>query len=129
MLVGAEVVPPYHHLLPACYPNGTVTAVAIKVESVATLDSTWLTLRDQSCRPVHSDDRFAFFTFTVDSCGTTRKVRSPVCSGFENLKVTKKKCLAFQFAEDYIIYENQISQSFNPRKGPTFAGPADSKYR
>lgn len=69
---------PLHCLLTACHPNGTVTAVAVKVESVPSLDPKWLTLKDQSCKSVHGDDRFAFFTFTVDSCGTTRKVSGPV---------------------------------------------------
>lgn len=58
----------------ACYPNGTVTTMAVKVESVPSLEPSWLTLKDRSCKPEHSSDRFAFFTFTVDSCGTTRKV-------------------------------------------------------
>lgn len=62
------------HLPPVCYPNGTVTALAVKVESVPSLEPSWLTLRDQACKPVYSDDRFAYFSFSVDSCGTTRKV-------------------------------------------------------
>lgn len=36
--------------------------------------------------------------------------------------------MTFQFSDDYIIYENQIGQSFNPRKGQ-FPGPVDSKYK
>lgn len=55
-----------------------MTVVAVKVDSVPSLDPKWLTLKDQACKPVHDDDRFAFFTFTVDSCGTTRKVSGPV---------------------------------------------------
>lgn len=57
-----------------CYPNGTMTALAVKVESVPNLIPSWLTLKDQSCKPVSSDDRFAYFSFSVDSCGTTRTV-------------------------------------------------------
>lgn len=64
----------YSHILPECYPNGTMTALAVKVESVPTLIPSWLTLKDQSCKPVFSDDRFAYFSFSVDSCGTTRRV-------------------------------------------------------
>ncbi len=64
-------------LLPSeCYPNGTMTALAVKVESVPNLIPSWLTLKDQSCKPVSSDDRFAYFSFSVDSCGTTRTVSS-----------------------------------------------------
>uniref|UniRef100_A0A3Q2YR75 Zona pellucida protein AX 1 n=1 Tax=Hippocampus comes TaxID=109280 RepID=A0A3Q2YR75_HIPCM len=57
---------------PLCYPNGTITALAAKVESVPNLIPGWLTLKDKSCKPFFSDDRFAYFSFGVDSCGTTR---------------------------------------------------------
>uniref|UniRef100_A0A3Q4AHM8 ZP domain-containing protein n=1 Tax=Mola mola TaxID=94237 RepID=A0A3Q4AHM8_MOLML len=59
-------------LTTTCYPNGTMTALAVKVESVPNLIPSWLTLKDQSCKPVFSDDRLAYFSFNVDSCGTTR---------------------------------------------------------
>ena len=58
-----------------CYPNGTVTALAVKVESVRNLNPKYLTLSDQSCKPVFSNDRFAFFSFNLNSCDTTRTVR------------------------------------------------------
>uniref|UniRef100_A0A8C8CZ19 Zona pellucida protein AX 1 n=1 Tax=Oncorhynchus tshawytscha TaxID=74940 RepID=A0A8C8CZ19_ONCTS len=58
-----------------CYANGTVTALAVKVESVSNLNPEYLTLRDQSCKPAFSNDRFAFFSFKLNSCGTTRTVR------------------------------------------------------
>uniref|UniRef100_A0A3B5QNU9 Uncharacterized LOC102233503 n=1 Tax=Xiphophorus maculatus TaxID=8083 RepID=A0A3B5QNU9_XIPMA len=60
--------------LTECFPNGTMTALALKLESVPLLNPSQLTLADPSCGPVHSDDRYAFFVFTVNSCGTTRKV-------------------------------------------------------
>lgn len=63
-----------YRLQPDCYTNGTMTALAVKVESVPNLVPSWLTLKDESCKPVSSDDRFAYFSFTVDSCGTTRVV-------------------------------------------------------
>uniref|UniRef100_A0A3Q2XLB2 Zona pellucida protein AX 1 n=1 Tax=Hippocampus comes TaxID=109280 RepID=A0A3Q2XLB2_HIPCM len=59
---------------PLCYPNGTITALAAKVESVPNLIPGWLTLKDKSCKPFFSDDRFAYFSFGVDSCGTTRTI-------------------------------------------------------
>lgn len=51
-----------------------MTAVAAKVEAMRQLVPGSLTLRDTSCKPVFSDDRFAYFSFSVDSCGTTRTV-------------------------------------------------------
>lgn len=61
-----------------CFPNGTMTALAVKLESVPSLDPSELTLRDSSCGPVYSDERYAYFVFTVNSCGTTRKVMQTV---------------------------------------------------
>lgn len=54
-----------------------MTAVAVKVESQHNLVPGSLTLKDTSCKPVFSDDRFAYFSFSVDSCGTTRTVSEP----------------------------------------------------
>uniref|UniRef100_A0A3B5KX62 ZP domain-containing protein n=1 Tax=Xiphophorus couchianus TaxID=32473 RepID=A0A3B5KX62_9TELE len=54
--------------LTECFPNGTMTALALKLESVPLLNPSQLTLADPSCGPVHSDDRYAFFVFTVNSC-------------------------------------------------------------
>uniref|UniRef100_A0A665WBA8 Zona pellucida protein AX 1 n=1 Tax=Echeneis naucrates TaxID=173247 RepID=A0A665WBA8_ECHNA len=58
--------------LSTCHPNGTITALAVKVESVPNLDPSLLTLKDTSCKPTFSDARFAHFAFAADSCGTTR---------------------------------------------------------
>ncbi|XP_064868630.1 zona pellucida sperm-binding protein 2-like [Oncorhynchus nerka] len=46
----------------------------MKVESAPVLNPGQLTLSDPACGPTYSDDRFAYFHFTVNSCGTTRKV-------------------------------------------------------
>lgn len=54
-----------------------MTAWAVKVESLRNLVPSSLTLRDPSCKPDFSDDRFATFSFSVDSCGTTRTVSVP----------------------------------------------------
>ncbi|XP_053737532.1 zona pellucida sperm-binding protein 2-like [Synchiropus splendidus] len=72
--------------LAECLSNGTMTALAIKVESVPSLDPRQLTLSDPSCGPTYSDDRHAYFVFTGDSCGTTRK-----------------------FLSNAMVYENEIS--------------------
>ncbi|XP_056284891.1 uncharacterized protein LOC130203019 [Pseudoliparis swirei] len=83
-----------------CYPNGTMTATAVKVDSVADIPSR-LTLKDQSCKPAFSDDRFAYFSFSVSSCGTTRT-----------------------FFDHYMLYENEIALPYNKR-----ASPVGPQYR
>uniref|UniRef100_A0A8C8H676 ZP-domain containing protein Ig-like domain-containing protein n=1 Tax=Oncorhynchus tshawytscha TaxID=74940 RepID=A0A8C8H676_ONCTS len=54
--------------LQECFSKGTMTALAVKVESAPGLNSGQLTLSDPSCGPTYSDDRFAYFHFTVNSC-------------------------------------------------------------
>uniref|UniRef100_A0A673BPZ6 ZP domain-containing protein n=1 Tax=Sphaeramia orbicularis TaxID=375764 RepID=A0A673BPZ6_9TELE len=63
----------FYSTLTECFPNGTITTVAVKVESVPSLNPGQLTLRDPNCGPRFSDDRFAYFVFTANSCGTKRK--------------------------------------------------------
>uniref|UniRef100_A0A8D3B8A3 ZP domain-containing protein n=1 Tax=Scophthalmus maximus TaxID=52904 RepID=A0A8D3B8A3_SCOMX len=72
--------------LTECFPNGTMTALAVKLESVPSLDPGRLTLRDSTCGPAYSDGRYAYFVFTGNSCGTTRK-----------------------FFPNVMLYENEIS--------------------
>uniref|UniRef100_A0A8C7HXS8 ZP domain-containing protein n=1 Tax=Oncorhynchus kisutch TaxID=8019 RepID=A0A8C7HXS8_ONCKI len=72
--------------LQECFSNGTMTALAVKVDSVPGLNPGQLTLSDPACGPTYSDDRFAYFHFTVNSCGTTRK-----------------------FINNVMLYENEIS--------------------
>ncbi|XP_041815323.1 uncharacterized protein LOC121622432 [Chelmon rostratus] len=72
--------------LTECFPNGTMTALAVKLESVPSLNPSQLTLRDPSCGPSYSDDRYAYFVFSGSSCGTTRK-----------------------FLPNMMLYENEIS--------------------
>nr|XP_057912497.1 uncharacterized protein LOC131106949 [Doryrhamphus excisus] len=88
-----------------CYPNGTMTALAVKVESVPNLTPNWLTLRDKACKPVFSNDRFAYFVFSVDSCGTTRS-----------------------FFDNYMLYQNEIGLYYNT-KGASYTAPVDPDYR
>ncbi|XP_074541831.1 zona pellucida protein AX 1 [Halichoeres trimaculatus] len=93
-----------------CYSNGTMTAMAVKVESVPNLSPAQLTLRDPSCKPSFSDDRFAYFTFSADSCGTTRT-----------------------FSENYMVYENEIGLYYNNKqnhnKGVAYTSPVDPDYK
>ncbi|XP_010739022.3 uncharacterized protein LOC104926782 [Larimichthys crocea] len=89
-----------------CYPNGTMTAWAVKVESVPNLIPSSLTLKDKSCKPVFSDDRFAYFSFSADSCGTTRL-----------------------FFGHYMLYENEIGLNYNGGKGVAYTSPVDPDYK
>ncbi|XP_054618286.1 uncharacterized protein LOC129172507 [Dunckerocampus dactyliophorus] len=72
--------------LTECLPNGTMTALAIKLESVPSLNPRQLTLADPTCVPAYSNDRYAYFVFTGNTCGTTRK-----------------------FLSNAMLYENEIS--------------------
>ncbi|XP_071058048.1 uncharacterized protein [Pseudochaenichthys georgianus] len=69
-----------------CFPNGTITAIAITLESVLSLNPRRLTLRNPACGPTYSNDQYAYFVFTANSCGTTRK-----------------------FLPNMMLYENEIS--------------------
>ncbi|XP_077409620.1 uncharacterized protein LOC144039807 [Vanacampus margaritifer] len=88
-----------------CYPNGTMTALAVKVESVPNLIPSWLTLNDKSCKPSYSDDRFAYFSFTANSCGTTQR-----------------------FSDNYMVYQNEIALYYS-HKGTSYLSPSDPEYR
>ncbi|XP_034555951.1 zona pellucida protein AX 1 isoform X2 [Notolabrus celidotus] len=94
-----------------CFQNGTMNALAVKVESVHNLIPGQLTLRDPSCKPVFSDDRFAHFSFSVDSCGTTRT-----------------------FFDNYMLYENEIGLYYNKKRsynkrGVANTSPIDPDYK
>ncbi|XP_039604039.1 uncharacterized protein LOC120525639 [Polypterus senegalus] len=56
-----------------CLTNGTMTALAIKMESTPGILPSQLTLRDPNCRPQMADAMMAVFSFDVNTCGTTRK--------------------------------------------------------
>lgn len=66
--------------LSECFPNGTMTALAVKLESVPSLNPSQLVLRDPTCGSSYSDDRYAYFVFTGNSCGTTRRVTRRIFS-------------------------------------------------
>ncbi|XP_036437925.1 zona pellucida protein AX 1 [Colossoma macropomum] len=69
-----------------CFSNGTMTALAVKVESASEMIPGQLTLKDPSCTPTFSNSRFAYFFFDASSCGTTRT-----------------------FYDDVMMYQNEIS--------------------
>lgn len=63
-----------YYLSTECHANGTMTTLALKVESAPYLIPSQLTLIDRSCKPVFSNDQFASFSFPLNSCGTVRMV-------------------------------------------------------
>uniref|UniRef100_A0A3B1ITE6 Zona pellucida protein AX 1 n=1 Tax=Astyanax mexicanus TaxID=7994 RepID=A0A3B1ITE6_ASTMX len=69
-----------------CFSNGTITALAVKVESAAQIVPSQLSLTDPLCKPKFSNSRFAYFSFAASSCGTTRT-----------------------FYDDVMVYQNEIS--------------------
>uniref|UniRef100_A0A8C1W2W2 Zona pellucida protein AX 1 n=1 Tax=Cyprinus carpio TaxID=7962 RepID=A0A8C1W2W2_CYPCA len=94
-----------------CFSNGTMSALAVKVESVPQLVPRQLTLTDPSCRPKFSNDRFAYFSFEANSCGTRRK-----------------------FYDGVVMYQNEITlgnglQVHQQNKKGVPAIPEDPEYR
>ncbi|XP_016329737.1 zona pellucida sperm-binding protein 2-like [Sinocyclocheilus anshuiensis] len=94
-----------------CFSNGTMSALAVKVESVPQLVPRQLTLRDPSCRPKFSNDRFAYFSFEANRCGTTR-----------------------MFYDGVVMYQNEIAlgkglQGHQGIKKGVPASPPDPEYR
>lgn len=68
-----------------------MTALAMKLESVPSLNTSQLVLSDPSCGPAYSNDRYAYFVFTGSSCGTTRKVN---CGDSLPMQMSAKSRLA-----------------------------------
>ncbi|XP_066451335.1 uncharacterized protein [Eleutherodactylus coqui] len=71
---------------PVCYPDGKIQVSVKKINNIPNMDLSRLSLMDRKCGPVSSDGITAQFTFTVNSCSTTRR-----------------------FEGNMMIYENQIS--------------------
>ncbi|XP_058863414.1 uncharacterized protein LOC117962877 isoform X2 [Acipenser ruthenus] len=90
-----------------CFTNGTMAALAVKVESVPSLSPSQLTLRDPSCRPLQSDAINAVFYFNVNSCGTTRR--------FDNNLLTYENEVLFtsyrlRVACHYLVNDTKVVQ-------------------
>ncbi|XP_051952187.1 uncharacterized protein LOC127622214 isoform X2 [Xyrauchen texanus] len=94
-----------------CFSNGSMSALAVKVESVSQLVPSQLTLTDPLCKPKFSNDRFAYFSFDANSCGTTRT-----------------------FYDGVLMYQNEISMgderpvSLQAKKGVP-SSPPYQQYR
>ncbi|MGH0163955.1 UNVERIFIED_CONTAM: hypothetical protein FKN15_058852 [Acipenser sinensis] len=90
-----------------CFTNGTMAALAVKVESVPSLSPSQLTLRDQSCRPLQSDAINVVFYFNVNSSGTTRR--------FDNNHLTYENEVLFtsyrlRVACHYLVNDTKVVQ-------------------
>ncbi|KAL2082672.1 hypothetical protein ACEWY4_022490 [Coilia grayii] len=72
----------------ACSSNGSIGALAVKLEAVPSLNPAQLALKDPSCGPVYSNDRIALFYFHANTCGTTREFKDGVMV-YENMATLK----------------------------------------
>ncbi|XP_015212441.2 uncharacterized protein [Lepisosteus oculatus] len=66
-----------------CFSNGSMAALAVKLESVPDMMPSQLTLRDPSCRPAQSGAGTAVFYFNANSCQTTRQFNNNIMT-YEN---------------------------------------------
>ncbi|MGH0181786.1 UNVERIFIED_CONTAM: hypothetical protein FKN15_007870 [Acipenser sinensis] len=94
-----------------CFSNGTMAALAVKVESVPGLLPNQLTLRDPSCRPLQSDAVSAIFYFNVNSCGTTRRFDNNLLT-YENevLSTTFGPSYRLSIVCHYVVNDTKVVQ-------------------
>nr|XP_055042356.1 zona pellucida protein AX 2 [Misgurnus anguillicaudatus] len=82
---------PFYVPLLECLSNGTMTVILPKLESVPNLNPGELSLRDPACKPIYTEDHFAYFHFALNTCGTSRT-----------------------FVEDTMKYENEVTWKEEP---------------
>ncbi|XP_060540382.1 uncharacterized protein LOC117679697 isoform X1 [Pantherophis guttatus] len=89
-----------------CFPNGTMIATMLSLDTKPELNPRRTHLRDKNCRPVGVDDTKALFTFSVATCGTIRR-----------------------FEENYLVYENEVifEREMIPEEKPVIT--RDPQYR
>ncbi|XP_058038392.1 uncharacterized protein LOC131197906 [Ahaetulla prasina] len=89
-----------------CFPNGTMTATMLSLDTKPELNPRRTHLRDKNCRPVGVDDTKALFVFSVNTCGTIRS-----------------------FEENYLVYENEVifESEMIPKEKPIIT--RDPQYR
>ena len=89
-----------------CFPNGTMTATVLSLDTKPNLDPRKTHLRDKNCGPVAADGSRALFSFPVTTCGTTRR-----------------------FEGDHLVYENEVffRREMIPEANPVIT--RDSQYR
>lgn len=109
-----------------------MSALAVKVESVTQLAPRQLTLRDRSCKPKFSNDRFAYFTFDASSCGTTRTVRLCWFGLRSHVDVSLTDLSFHQLYDGVMMYQNEIASSapvYQQSKKGVPTPPPDPEYR
>lgn len=92
-----------HSAFSECFPNGTMTALAVKLESVPSLNPSQLVLNDPSCGPAYSDDRYAYFVFTANSCGTNRRV-TPICPNADIYQTLTDEFILIIFCPPSLVF-------------------------
>ncbi|XP_044025914.1 uncharacterized protein LOC122863455 [Siniperca chuatsi] len=102
--------------LTECFSNGTMTALAVKLESVPGLNTSQLTLKDPTCGPSYSDDRYAYFVFTGSSCGTTRKFLSNVMLYENEISLPDEMEIKRELTSDEPVYELKVSCYYDINK-------------
>lgn len=131
----------FYSTLTECFPNGTITALALKLESVPSLQPSQLRLVDPSCGPEYSTDQYAYFVFTGNSCGTTRKFRHNVMV-YENDISLPDKLLLQRLAENKdpeyhlkvtcyydVNTTHAVAYHTSPRRGQPFADTAKGQLK
>ncbi|XP_035534148.1 uncharacterized protein LOC118340356 [Morone saxatilis] len=98
----------FYSTLIECFPNGTMTALAVKLESVPSLNPSQLTLRDPTCVPAYSDDHYAYFVFTGSSCGTTRKFLPNMMLYENEISLPDELGMSMQSTSDKPVYELKV---------------------
>ncbi|CAH2272653.1 egg envelope glyco [Pelobates cultripes] len=89
-----------------CFPNGTVKATVIGLDTKPNFNPQKTHLKDPTCTPKEADDTLALFSFSVYNCGTVRK-----------------------FDGDFLLYENEVTfdREVLPENQPIIS--RDSNYR
>ncbi|NXJ02941.1 ZP2 protein, partial [Psophia crepitans] len=104
-----------------CLPNGTVVITAVKSVGFAGLDTSLLVLRDKQCKPSLVTENTATFKFSVNTCGTSRKVNSTTMT-YENDVLyfrpgNKTPVYQLKFACSYAIKQT-VDVRYEPKKNP-----------
>ncbi|KAL8176379.1 UNVERIFIED_CONTAM: hypothetical protein K2H54_032958 [Gekko kuhli] len=88
-----------------CFPNGTMAATVLHLDTKPALDPRRTHLRDENCGPVSADESKALFSFPITTCGTTQR-----------------------FEDNYLVYENEVTfkRQLIPEAKPVIT--RDSQY-
>ncbi|KAB5540071.1 hypothetical protein PHYPO_G00097150 [Pangasianodon hypophthalmus] len=81
-------------IMTECFANGSITALAVKVEAATGMIPSQLTLRDPSCKPTFSNNRFAYFSFNANSCQTTRTFHNGIMTYQNKISMGNRTAVA-----------------------------------